>query len=102
MDESIARGSTGPHESSLPVAVVEAIAAKADVEPTELDLPLYDAIDPDALDHLFPTDEEGRPATRGHLTFSYADFVVRITSDRRVRVFGPGEDGPGAFGTEGS
>lgn len=33
--------------------VVTAIAAAEDVDPTELDVTLYDVIDPDALDALF-------------------------------------------------
>lgn len=88
MDEPIARRTAGPGAESLSVAVVEAIAERAAVAPMELDRPLYDAIDPDALEHLFPQDGDGRPRSEGYVTFSYADFRVRVSSDREVRVFG--------------
>lgn len=71
---------------SLTVAVVEATAERAGVDPTDLDRPLYDVIDPDALEELFPSDSDGRPACRGHVSFEYGDFHVEVTSDREVRV----------------
>ena len=101
MDESIEPRSPGTEECTLAIAVVEAIAERAGVEPLDLDLPLYDAIDPTALEDLFPVDEEGRPATEGHVTFSYGEYTVRVGSDRRIQVFGPGDDGPGPAPTEG-
>lgn len=101
MDETIESRSPRTEEGSLSIAVVEAIAERAGVEPLELDRPLYDAIDPGALENLFPVDGEGRPATDGHVTFSYGEYTVRVGSDRRIQVFGPGDDGPEPAPTEG-
>ena len=94
MDETIASRTPATEEESLSIAVVEAIAERAAAEPLDLDQPLYDAIDPEALENLFPVDAEGRPMTEGHVTFSYGEYTVRVESDRRVRVFGPEDDGP--------
>ena len=100
MDETIASRSPSTEEESLSIAVVEAIAERAAVEPLDLDRPLYDAIDPDALENLFPVDTEGRPATEGPVTFSYGEYTVRVFSDRRIQVFGPEDEGPGPVPTE--
>lgn len=40
-------------EMSLSEKVVEEVAAAENVEPEDLDVPLFDVIDPDALDQLF-------------------------------------------------
>lgn len=90
MNES--SGSTSrPATEPLAVAVVEAVAERAGVDATDLDRPLYDVIDPDALEALFPRDASGRPGCRGHVSFAYGDVQVEVTSDRQVRVVGPAE-----------
>lgn len=85
MDES-SRSPSGPAIEPLAVAVVEAVAERAGVDATDLDRPLYDVIDPDALEALFPRDASGRPECRGHVSFPYGDLLVEVTSDREVRV----------------
>jgi hypothetical protein len=65
-------------DQPLSEAVVVAVAAAADVDPLELARefgPLYDAIDPAALDSLFRSDRE----TNGTVTFCYAGY--EITAD---------------------
>lgn len=99
MDRSTTRRPGSPSPESLSVAVVEAIAEREAVDPLELDVPLYDAIDTDALEGLFPVDAEGRPRCDGHVIFRYGDRRVRVTSDREVRIVEDGsadEEGPGA------
>lgn len=100
MDQSITRRSGDSSPESLSVAVVEAVAEREAVNPLDLDIPLYDAIDPDALERLFTVDAEGRPGCAGHVTFDYGDRRVRVSSDREVRVLEPestdvGEPGDG-------
>lgn len=46
-------------------AVIEAVAAREGVAPTDIDEPLYEVIDPDALDNLF-TDTTGRVVFEYH------------------------------------
>ena len=70
---------------SITAAVVEAVAAAEGVEPVDLDVPLYSAIDPDALDRLF----RSAPADNGiigRITFTYAGYDVTVQATGDVRV----------------
>ena len=66
-------------------AVVAAVAAVSGISPTALE-PLYDAIEPDALDSLIAhaqrTDSPGEHRVR----FSYAGFDVQVRGDGVVRL----------------
>lgn len=79
----------GGSPTSLSLAVVEAIAEREGVEAIDLDRPLYDVVDPDALENLFPRDAGGEPRCRGHVTFAYGRHTVRVASDGEVRIRGP-------------
>lgn len=61
-------------------AVVTATAEAMDADPAEME-PLYDAVDPDALDSLF-ADSEGA----AQVTFRVCRLEVLIRSDGRVRI----------------
>ena len=72
------------HDDGLPSElVVRKVAAVTDEEPTEL-RPLYDVIDPDALDRLcrHSRDRTARPVVE----FSYSGHRVRVTGDGEVSV----------------
>jgi len=56
-----------PHE-----AVLQAVAQAHGLDPIELDEPLYEAIDPDALDHLVESSDEVT------VTFRYCGCVVTV------------------------
>jgi len=64
-------------EQTVSEAVLTAVAEREGVEETELDTPLYDAIDPDALDALFQN-------RRGHVSFQYAGYLVTVDHDRNI------------------
>ncbi|WP_306054512.1 HalOD1 output domain-containing protein [Natronococcus wangiae] len=67
--------------------VVTAVGTVTGSDPVNLE-PLYDAIEPDALDSL--CDHAGRKRTETHrLRFSYAGFDVDVRTDGRVRVLEP-------------
>lgn len=68
----------GP-DATASEAVLAAVADRADADPADLP-PLYDAIDPDALDALFG---EGRP---GRVSFPYAGYEVTVVGRDRVTV----------------
>lgn len=70
----------------LSTAVITAIADHQGVGPLELDPPLYEVVDSDALDALFPVQRDGTGSPIGRLTFSYNGYEVHVTSDRDVRV----------------
>lgn len=67
--------------------VVARVAEAAGVEPTDLD-PLYDQVDPDALNELFEPTGDGTvrgPGTvilelAGHRVFAYSDGTVIVQS----------------------
>lgn len=56
---------------ALGLAVVEAVADAEDVDPTDLDPPLGDVIDPDALESIFRD-------SNGELTFTYHGHRVTV------------------------
>ncbi|RKD93354.1 HalOD1 output domain-containing protein [Halopiger aswanensis] len=65
-------------DESLTVQLVQAIADAADVDPVDLSPPLYDVVDPEALEALFaPTD--GGTTRRGRIEFSYAAYRVTVS-----------------------
>lgn len=66
-------------------AVVTAVATLDGTSPVELD-PLYDVVEPDALDALI-THARRTDATGTHeLRFSYEGYDVDVSSDGRIRV----------------
>jgi len=66
-----------PDTETLSTAVIAGIASQLSVEPTDLDTPLFEAINPEALDTLF------RDST-GAVTFRYENYDVTVHSDGRV------------------
>jgi hypothetical protein len=73
-------------DESLSTAVIQAVADAADLEPAELGTPLYDQIDPDALDNLFSDRHDGTPRGGGHVAFTLLDYDVTVYSDGHVVV----------------
>ena len=65
---------------SLSTVVIEAVAEEMDTEPEELPVPLYEAIEPDALDALFGSQN----SSDGVVMFSYCDYEVTVTADGGV------------------
>ncbi len=64
--------------------IIEAVATETGRQPCEFG-PLYDRIDPDALDALF-LDTPERSRTRGHVTFPLADRLVVVFADGTIDV----------------
>lgn len=65
--------------------VIEVVADAENVDPIDLDTPLYEAIDPDALNAVFePAADSPRP--HGSITFEYFGHTVVVTSDGTVTV----------------
>lgn len=66
-------------------AVVEAVAAVLETDPVDGLEPLYEAVDPDALDSLFESTAE-RNRDGGLVSFAYGGVVVTLYADRRIVV----------------
>lgn len=64
-------------------AVVDAVAEAEGADPTTLP-PLFDAVDPDALDSLFETTSVAPAASTAQVTFSYAGYEVTVEADGAV------------------
>lgn len=71
---------------SLSTAVIDAIAAHEGVDPMDLKPPLYDVIDPDALDMLFPGTGTPPETAPGRVVFTYSGYEVEVTSEGGVRI----------------
>jgi hypothetical protein len=69
--------------------VIRTISTAADSDPTELP-PLYDAIDPDALDALVERMSDGS------VSFAYAGYDVTVESDGTVEFEERPVDGEGS------
>ena len=70
-----------PHPSER---VVEAVAAIEGCDPLLLEPPLYQAVDPDALDSLFP--DRQQPTGAGRVSFTYLGHDVVVYDDGSVTV----------------
>ena len=64
------------------IAVIEAVAAIRGLEPLDLDITLYDFVDPDALDRLFLEQKGGDLEVELHLD----GFLVTIRSDGHLSI----------------
>ncbi len=66
-------------------AVIEAVAARAGVDPLELETPLYDAVDPDKLDALLMG--TNRPARSPvEVSLRYNGYMVTVDGDLTVTI----------------
>ena len=75
----------GAEEDRSPAAaVIEAIAAAANVDPVDLP-PLFESIDSDALNQLFETRSE-RQESKALLSFQFETWNVFVRSDGRIRI----------------
>ncbi|WP_415380468.1 HalOD1 output domain-containing protein [Halosimplex sp. TS25] len=74
----------GDRERAPSTAVIEAVAAAEGVAPTELD-PIYDAIDPEALDTLLADQNDASTCVR----FDISGWTVFIRGDGALRVCDP-------------
>ena len=75
------------HNDSISLRVVEALADATDTTPSELD-PLYNTVDPEALDRLFQPDSSDDI----RVTFEYGDARVEIRGDGTIMVDGTVHD----------
>ncbi|WP_206424948.1 HalOD1 output domain-containing protein [Halosimplex salinum] len=71
-------------ETDISIAVIEVLAEARGVEPVEMDEPLYDVVDPDALDQLFTGQAE--TAVGGRVVFELGDHEVTVHADGDILV----------------
>ena len=72
--------------SSLAHQIITEVASREGVEPLDLDVPLYDAIDPEALEALFTRPRNLSTESTLTLSFTYYDYEIVVDSDRSISV----------------
>jgi hypothetical protein len=75
-------------DTPVSLAVVSAVSELKRIDPLELDAPLYDVVDPDALDDLFGETIGGRRNTYCRVQFEFdgCEVVIERTYDPVVTV----------------
>lgn len=73
----------------LIVAIVDAVAAVADCDPTDAEFVLYDAVDPDALRRLFGDSPGGATRDEGRVVFELQGCRVEVHADGDHVVYAP-------------
>lgn len=68
--------------------IVEEIADREGVDPVELDVPLYEAVDADALDVLVGGRGHRTPQTSLLVEFSYLGYDVAVDGDGAISIEG--------------
>lgn len=70
-------------DATVSERLVQAVATATDTDPLELP-PLYDAVDPDALDAMVEGMADGR------VSFTYAGCEITVTAEGAISVDGAG------------
>lgn len=89
-------------QESKPISerIFEALAKRESVEPADLAIPLYESVDPDALDALFRSAGAGPDDATIQVEFTHGEHDVLVTADGSVRVSKAArEPSPGGPGT---
>lgn len=71
-------------DTDLSMAVIDALAEAKDVQPVDIQRPLYDVVDPDALDRLFTS--TGGDGVSGRVVFELAEHEITVRSDGDIVV----------------
>ncbi|WP_436927181.1 HalOD1 output domain-containing protein [Halosimplex amylolyticum] len=69
--------------TDLSVAVIESLAEAKGVTPIDIEQPLYDVVDPDALDRLFT---DGESSVSGRVVFDFDAHEITVHSDGDILV----------------
>ena len=78
------RATTAPVNLSASERVVEAVAARKGVDPLDLVVPLFESVDPDMLDLLVRTADDGADRSSARVEFVYDGYQVTVTADGSV------------------
>ena len=84
-DEGVYRTSFDSADVDPSLAVVDVLAAISDSEPATLE-PLYNSIDPDALDQLFESHDAAARTSDFSVQFAHAGHEIALSSDGTVEV----------------
>lgn len=74
------------HDISPSEKVLDTIAKRDGVSPVDVEPPLYDVIDPEALDALFRDSEDGTTDPERRIVFRYSGYHVSVSGSGDVRI----------------
>jgi len=77
---------SSPFDAAPSTAIVSEIARLEGMEPTEIEPPLYEVLDPDALDALFTSTGAQPPREGGYVLFTYRDYEVTVYGSGRIDI----------------
>jgi len=75
--------------SKLSTTVVHALADVMGADVTDAGFTLSDSVDPDALDRIFSTTEDGTERQGGHLAFTVEGYRVTVYGDGEIVITPP-------------
>lgn len=79
-----------PHSSArLSTTVAHALADAMGVDVTDTEFSLYDAVDPDALDHIFAPLQDGTLRDSGHVAFQLLGYQVTVYTSGHIVITPP-------------
>jgi len=70
-------------DETLANAVIVALVEATGTSATEI-TPLYETVDPDALEELFGSRFSGSERPRGHVSFRHHDHCVKVEGDQVI------------------
>lgn len=77
-------------DASLSFEVIRAVAEREGVDPIDIEPPeyepLYDVLNPEALDALFAPRESGAPRGTGRIEFTYCGYDIVVDGDGTVEL----------------
>ncbi|QZP39566.1 HalOD1 output domain-containing protein [Halobaculum magnesiiphilum] len=72
--------------SGYSVQIVQKVADKEDMHPTELDCTLGDVVDPDALNQLIESLEENDENSNAVLRFGFCGYTVSVSPAGNIEI----------------
>lgn len=79
----VTQGDAVAEPTPLSMKVIEAIAQREGIDPVELQTPIYEVVDLDALDALTRGESE---STSVEISFTYEGYEVTVDNDRDVGI----------------
>ena len=80
------RMTPAPRTVSASERVIEAVADREGVDPMDLDVPLFESVDPDVLDLVVRSADGGTHRSTVRVSFSYYGYEVSVAADGSVDV----------------
>lgn len=71
-------------DEQMSEAVINAVACAEGVDPLSIHTPLYEAIDPDALDELFSRRRDDDEASTFQIRFTFHGYEINVRDDGKL------------------